>query len=84
MKQISEAGNTVVPALLTLERLGFSISVVTCRDSKLFRVTRGEERFVGHDPLAILGLVKLVEARGSEWQPTDTEILEVLTKYQLE
>ena len=83
MKRIATAGNTVVPALLALEELGFVVTVEKSGDAELFRATRGDETYVAEDPVAVLGLVKLIEMRGWEWQPSDVEIDEVMRRYKL-
>lgn len=83
MKQIASAGNTVVPALLVLESLGFTVSVERDAALDLVRATRGEETYVGEDPVAVLGLVKLIETRGWGWEAADIEIDQVLERYRL-
>ena len=84
MKQIATAGNTVVPALLALEDLGFTVSVERGAAGEFFRAARGAETYVGEDPVAVLGLVKLIETRGWGWQAGDMEIDEVLRRYGLD
>jgi hypothetical protein len=83
MKQIASAGNTVVPALLALERLGFTVSVERDGPLEIFRATRGEESYLAGDPVGVLGLVRLVETRGWEWRAADAEIEEVMRRYAL-
>jgi hypothetical protein len=83
MKQIASAGNTVVPALLALERLGFTVSVERDGPFEIFRATRGEESYLADDPVCVLGLVRLVETRGWEWRAGDAEIEEVMRRYAL-
>jgi hypothetical protein len=56
MNQIATAANTVVPALLVLESLGFTISVLRDGAVDFVRAPRGEETYVGEDPVAVLGL----------------------------
>jgi hypothetical protein len=80
MKRIATAGNVIVPALLTLERLGFTVSTA---GASLLHAKRGDEEYVGEDPVAVLGLIKLVETRTWDWKPTDAEIQEVIERYQL-
>src|SRR5215510_3069971 len=76
MRSIAAAANTVVPALLTLERLGFDISVDCDEDRQFVRATRGDETYVAADPIEVLGLVKLIEIRGWDWKAADAEIEE--------
>lgn len=83
MKQIATAGNTVVPAFLVLESLGFTVSVERNDIGDFIRAARGEETYIGEDPVAVLGLVKLIETRGWGWEAADIEIDQVLERYQL-
>lgn len=79
MKKIAQAANTVVPAILALEQLGFTLAV---GDSEV-RATRADEEYVAEDPVAVLGLVKLIETRSWDWRPTDAEIDAVIERYKL-
>lgn len=83
MSLICTAGNTVVPALLVLEKLGFVIHLERVAGSDQIRVVRGEESYVAQDPVAVLGLVKLIEERGWEWQPSEAEISAAIERYEL-
>jgi hypothetical protein len=83
MKQIATAGNTVVPALLALEHLGFTVSVKRDGPREIFQATCGEERYVADDPVGVLGLLKLVETRGWAWKAADAEIEEVMHRHGL-
>jgi hypothetical protein len=83
MKQITTAGNTVVPGLLALESLGFGISIERIDDRDVFRATRGEETYLADDPVEVLGLVKLIEMRGWEWRAADADLDLVLRRYGL-
>jgi chitodextrinase len=60
------------------------ISVETGGDADRFRATRGAEAYTGEDPVAVLGLVKLIETRGWSWQATDAEVDRALQQYRLE
>jgi len=84
MKLIATAGNTVAPALLVLERLGFVVSIERVGERETFRAVRGDETYIGEDPVAVLGLVKLIEMRTWNWHPEDSEIGAVLRKYELD
>ena len=81
--RIATAGNTVVPALLTLERLGFTVTL-TAAPEALCVAKRGDDEYMADDPVAVLGLVKLVEVRGPEWRASDQEIDGTLRKYGLD
>jgi hypothetical protein len=51
-KRIVQAGNTVVPAILAVESLGFDVEV---SDDKIY-ARRGQEEFGAEDSVALLGL----------------------------
>jgi len=76
-QRIAQAGNTVVPALLALESLGFKVEV-----GDRFVTARSEDReFVAEDPVAVLGLVHLVGLRSWTWSARDDEVDAVLQRY---
>jgi hypothetical protein len=74
---ITHAGNTVVPALLALEKLGFEVSV----EEGLIVATSENGRFVAADPVAVLGLIKLVETRSWDWSASDEQIDAALERF---
>ena len=83
MPQIAAAANTVIPALRTLEELGFVIEVNSGATGVRCRATRGEEIYVAEDPVSVLGLVRLVELRGWDWGAADVEIEAAMERYAL-
>ena len=83
MKTTTTAGNTVVPALLALEGLGFAVSVERVAGREIYSAIRADETFAGEDPVTVLGLVKLVEARGWTWQAGDADLERVMRQYKL-
>ena len=82
-QRIAADGNTVVPALLALSELGFSVTVDTSPERHTVVAARGHEEFVADDPVTVLGLIKLVEIRTWNWQANDEDIEATLEKYQL-
>lgn len=72
MNRIASASNTLAPAIVVLESLGFSIKV----KGKLLVAVRGEDEYVAEDPLLLLGLVKLIEVRGWKWGISDEKELD--------
>ncbi len=82
MSNIFAAGNTVVPAILALEKLGFTVSIEGT-EGEMFRATRGNDAYVADDPVAVLGLVKLVEVRSWEWRSTEADLQRVMRQYDL-
>jgi hypothetical protein len=83
MKSISTAGNTVAPTILALEGLGFVISIEHVGGQELVRAVRGDETYVADDPVAVLGLVKLIEIRGWQWGAAEPELERVIRQYKL-
>ena len=77
--RIAQAGNTIVPAILTLESLGYSVAV----EGDLMVASSNDTTFVAEDPVALLGLIKLVEVRTWTWKASDNAIDEALTRYDL-
>jgi hypothetical protein len=67
---IAQAGNTVVPAVLAVESLGYEVVV----DGAGVLARRGDESYLAEDLVALLGLVRLVELRSWEWRANDDEI----------
>jgi len=67
---IVQAGNTVVPAFLALEELGFKVTI----EGGSIVAASENGRFVADDPVAVLGLIKLVETRGWDWSASDEQI----------
>jgi hypothetical protein len=76
-RRIVQAGNTAVPALLAVESLGF---VVEVRGDSVY-ARRGQEEYEAEDPVALLGLIRLVELRSWDWGASDAEIDETLRRY---
>lgn len=78
-QRIVQAGNTVVPALLAIESLGFAVDL--SGDATYAR--RGQEEYGAEDPVALLGLIRLVELRSWDWAASDTQIDETLRRYDI-
>lgn len=83
MPSISAAGNTLVPAILALEALGFKVRMKSYEDFDLCEASRGDETYVADDPMTVLGLIKLIEVRTWEWEATDEQIGEMLLRYEI-
>lgn len=78
--KLAIAGNTLVPAILALERAGFVVSV---NEERLFVAARAEDVFIADSPESVLGLIKLVELRGQAWTATDAEIEDTIRRFAL-
>ncbi|PHV32791.1 hypothetical protein CSQ94_15655 [Janthinobacterium sp. BJB312] len=75
--RIAAAGNTLAPALGVLHKLGYAVT----RDKTAEQQYQAEDDtciFVADDPLTLLGLVKIYEERGADWQPSDEEVQRLL------
>jgi hypothetical protein len=79
MHRIAQAANTVVPAILALESLGYTLTI----EGELMVASSADATFVADDPVALLGLVKLVETRTWTWTASDDEIEATLSRYDL-
>jgi hypothetical protein len=75
--RIAQGGNTVVPAVLALESLGFHVSKV----DGVVRASKGEDEYLAADHVAVLGLLKLTETRTWDWGASDSEIDETLRRF---
>jgi hypothetical protein len=70
--RIVAAGNTLAPALAEVVAAGYKvIRPEACTE---WQATRGEVVLIADDPLMLLGLVRLYEARGENWPPSDQEV----------
>lgn len=75
--RIAAAGNTLAPALGILQKLGYAVT----RDKSAEQQYQAEDDiciFVADDPVTLLGLVKIYEERGADWQPSDEEVQRLL------
>jgi hypothetical protein len=85
-KHVTNAGNTVVPAVLAIQEKGFA---VRCERSDLqtdetWYAETEDLRFSASDPLSLLGLITMVEARGENWEAQDSEIERFLNEFGYE
>ena len=69
MSTIGEVANTLVPAALALEQLGFDVLVTPEQTI----ATRGEFRVVASDPVTAVGLATIVQVRGEMWHASDDD-----------
>ena len=76
---LASASNVVIPAYLVLLSKGYRVSCKREEDPELWIAERDDLRFVGHDPLDLLGVVAVYEGRGAHWRASDEEI-EAFTK----
>ncbi|WOB06922.1 hypothetical protein [Piscinibacter gummiphilus] len=71
--RIASAGNVMASALAVLKQAGYEVTLVA--GGSYFQAVKGESCcLTAEDPLLLLGLAKLFEVRGGEWEPSDAEI----------
>jgi hypothetical protein len=82
--KVSEAGNTIIPAYLTLVDKGYKVErvLIESNDSTaLWRAVKANNEFNASDPLTLLGIVAMAEHRGEDWKPKMDESQEFIEKY---
>ena len=72
------AANVFTPAYLTILDKGYAVQK---RGEDLLIATRGDDTFIAEDPILLLGLIAVGEARGENWQATDGEIDDFIGKF---
>jgi len=78
---IAAAGNTVVPAYLTLLKLGYTMDRVSNGGEEHWIAKKGALQLVADCPLELLGLCLLRSERGPDWQATDIQIDEFMGQF---
>ena len=74
---ITSAGNTAAPAFALLKQLGFDVTHVrdaSGRCTEWLQAERDSYVLRAEDALALLGLAKLAECKGSQWRASQQEI----------
>jgi hypothetical protein len=82
-RRIAETSNTLIPAILALEQAGFVVNMGYAKNGPMFWATRDETTYEGSSPEIVLGLVKLMELRGQDWQASDDEVRAVSERHRL-
>ena len=75
---LAAAGNLVIPAYLCIPAKGYSVR----NANGLMTAERGSDHFVAHSPIELLGVITLAEMRGENWQATDDEIDDYLSRFE--
>jgi hypothetical protein len=78
---IASAGNTLAAALAALKQLGYSVSQLP-GNPQLFRAENESFSLLAEDPLLLLGLAGIARCRGTNWQPNDSEVAQLLVLTQ--
>lgn len=67
---LADAANMMTPAYLAILSKGYDIRVA----GDLMIAQRGDVSFAADGPVALLGLIAIVEIRGERWAASDAEI----------
>ncbi len=81
--RLATAGNVMVPAILLLEERGYVVNADRGATTWRWSARRGDIELVGDDPVALLGLAALAEARGEAWRATDEELRSTLGRFRM-
>ena len=79
--QLTNAANVAIPAIKLLRDLGYTIRLA--RPHGLFTAEKDGNRFSSDDPVAVLGLVRLYEARGEDWGIEDAALQDIGREFGL-
>ena len=79
--KLSMAANTLIPCYLALRWLGFTVTKKLINGEESWSAENDSGIFSGDDPCQLLGIIKLVEINGEEWQASDIEIRNFLELY---
>ena len=69
---LAAAGNTEIPAILTLEKMGYKIS--SDASGSEWSAEKVEQQFIACSPLELLGLIEMYLSRGEDWKAEDSEV----------
>ncbi|MGY4478575.1 hypothetical protein ACVILL_005989 [Bradyrhizobium sp. USDA 3364] len=78
---IAAAGNTAVPAYLTLLKLGYTVDRAGKGDQEHWIAKKETLHLVADCPLELLGLCLLRSEQGPHWQATDLQIDEFMRQF---
>jgi hypothetical protein len=82
---LKDSSYTMVPAILALEQLGYTVTVQRHGNGRnWWRAERAEVRLVAREPLRLLGLAKIHEARGTDWAATAAETQAVVVRHKVD
>ncbi len=79
--RLTTAGNTMAPCCIVLEDLGYTVSNKMVGDEEMWVAEKERQRLSGRDPCEVLGLAKLIEVRGTNWQVSDNQIADYLKRF---
>lgn len=79
--KLSTASNTMAPCCIALEDLGYAVSNKMVGGTEDWVAEKEGQRLSGCDPCAVLGLAKLIEMNGHNWQVSDEQIGDYLKRF---
>ena len=79
--KLASAGNVLVPAILLLEERGYAVMCTRHEHRETWTAKRVSTELVADNPIELLGLASLAEARGPSWQTTDEQIDSTLARF---
>ena len=84
--RLADAGNTVIPAYLTLRQRGYAVrrDPPDASGQELWHAENETTHVIAEDVLTLLALTAIVENRGAEWRATDKQIQLFLREYDAE
>ena len=71
----------MVPCLITLEELGYTVTNKMSEGVELWIAEKEGDKYLAEDTCALLGLVKLVEVRGRNWRVSDEQIKDFFVRF---
>jgi hypothetical protein len=81
--RIAAAANVLVPAILLLEERGYVLTATRAENVESWAARRGDVELVGGDPIELLALASLAEARGASWRASDDLIHATLKRFRI-
>jgi hypothetical protein len=79
--RLTSAGNVIIPAIKTIGELGYKFRIDNVEN--LCIAEKDGNTFIAEDPIAVLGLIKMYEVKGNQWQVSDEEITALGREYNL-
>ena len=83
--RLKDSSYTMVPAILVLEQLGFTVTVQRHGDRRnWWRAERQSLELVATEPLKLLGLATIHDMRGTDWRASADEARTISVRHKLE
>jgi hypothetical protein len=82
--RLASAGNVLVPAILLLEERGYVVSLVRTAEFERCTAKRGDTELLADNPIELLGLASLADARGPSWPATDEQVRSTCARLGIE